>query len=211
MVFLVSFLIPTLKERSTKFKSLTEKIFLQIEEHNLQNVIEVISIYDNRSIPLSYKRNMMQKMCSGKYFIHLDDDDRIADDYCISIVTAYKTLKDKYKDDPDIITYNQFCEVNNKFFIVKTNPRSDMNLNYLETAHDNIPIYERVPWQYHLWNRKRFSHIYRTDADTNAREDQNWLKKVYLEYPKTFHNIDKVLHYYYFDANGIGENKSTCQ
>lgn len=216
MGYLVSFLIPTLRERSTKFKSLTDKIFLQIEEHNLQDEVEVLSIYDNRSINLSTKRNMMQKMARGMYFIHLDDDDRVADDYCITVVNVIRKLvKYSYAGTgdqpvPDVITYNQFCEVNGKFMIVKTNPKTDMKLNYVGMEGD-IPVYERIPWQFHLWLRARFQHIYRTDVDTNAREDQNWLKKIYLEYPNSFVNIDKILHYYYFDANGTGEDASTCQ
>ena len=218
MTYLISFLIPTLKERSTKFKSLTDKIFLQIEDNNLQDQIEVISIYDNRNLSLSLKRNMMQKICSGRYFIHMDDDDRIADDYCMTIIEEYTKLKQKYKYDPDVITYNQFCEVDDNMFIVKCNPQRDMSLTPCGNHYDKnmklngqTPEYERVPWQFCLWNRKRFAQIYRTDSDTNAREDQNWLKKVYLEYPKTFHNIDKVLHYYYFNSKGVGEDASTCQ
>jgi len=216
MTYLISFLIPTMRERTNKFKSLTDKIFLQIEEHNLQDEVEVLSIYDNRSIKLSTKRNMMQKMARGMYFLHLDDDDRVADDYCITVVTELRKLvKYSYAGTgnqpvPDVITYNQFCEVNGKFMIVKTNPKKDMSLNFLGMEGD-IPVYERSPWQWHLWNKARFGHIYRTDVDTNAREDQNWLKKAYLEYPNSFYNIDKILHYYYFDTNGTGENATTCQ
>ena len=216
MTYLISFLIPTLRERTNKFKSLTDKLFLQIEENNLQNEVEVLSLYDNRSVKLSVKRNMLQKIARGMYFIHMDDDDRAADDYCITVVDVIKKLiKNSHAGTgnspvPDVITYNQFCEVNGKFMIVKTNPHSNMKLNFLGMEGD-IPVYERIPWQYHLWLRAKFSHIYRTDSDTNAREDQNWLKKIYLEYPNSFYNIDKILHYYYFDANGTGENKSTCQ
>ena len=209
MAPLISFLIPTMRERSQKFKSLTDKLFIQIEENNLQEEVEVLSIYDNRNIRLCDKRNMLQKLSRGMYFIHLDDDDRVADDYCITVVNEIKELIKK-SPVPDCIMYNQMCEVNGKFFIVKTNPRSNMSLNKCG-VDDNIPVYERIPWQYHLWNKAKFSHIYRTDVDTNAREDQNWLKRIYLEYPQSFHNIDKILHYYYFDVNGTGENKTTCQ
>lgn len=216
MGYLISFLIPTLRERSDKFKSLTDKLFLQIEEHKLQNEVEVLSIYDNRNLKLSVKRNMLQKIARGMYFIHMDDDDRVADDYCITCVNEIKKLiKNSHAGTgnspvPDVITYNQFCEVNGKFMIVKTNPKTDMRLNYIGMEGD-IPVYERIPWQYHLWLRAKFQHIYRTDSDTNAREDQNWLKKIYLEYPNSFYNIDKILHYYYFDTNGVGENATTCQ
>jgi len=216
MAPLISFLIPTLRERKNKFKSLTDKIFLQIEENNLEEDVEVLSIYDNRTVPLSMKRNMMQKMCRGLYFLHLDDDDRVSDDYCITVVNKIKELLKESPLEggdepvPDCITYDQMAEVDDKFFIVKTNPMSSADLNII-SKNEGLTICERLPWQYHLWHRPRFGHIYRTDVDTKAREDQNWLKKVYLEYPKTFVNIDKVLHYYYFKSNGIGEEKTTCQ
>ena len=222
MTYLISFLIPTLKERTSKFKSLTDKIFSQIEASELQDKIEVISIYDNRSIPLSLKRNMMQKMCSGQYFIHMDDDDTIADDYCITVINEINNLRlqqQRYgKTMPDIITYDQQCLVDGSTFIVKTNPNRSFALSPTGNQYDSkmkcnglIPTYERMFWQYNLFNRKKYAHIYRTDSDTNQREDQNWLKKILLEYPKNFYNIDKILHYYFFDTNGVGENKSTCQ
>ena len=202
MAPLISFLIPTMRERSQKFKSLTDKIFLQIEEHNLQEEVEVLSIYDNRNIRLCDKRNMMQKLCRGMYFLHLDDDDRIADDYCITVVNEIKELIKKSPLEggdtvvPDCIMYNQMAEVNGQFFIVRSNPMSNMGLNKCGNIYQmndgNIPVYERIPWQYHLWNKAKFSHIYRTDVDTNAREDQNWLKKVILEYDLT--NVDLDLH-----------------
>ena len=180
MTPLISFLIPTLRERQKKFKSLTDEI-------------EIISIYDNRTIPLSKKRNMMQKMCSGMYFLHLDDDDRVADDYCVSCVTEIKKLIEDKEPMPDVIGYDQMCEVDDKFFIVKCSGQSGMGLTHTGMFAE------------------KFSSIYRTDVDTNAREDMNWLKKVFLEYPQGFHNIDKILHYYYFKTNGTGEDATTCQ
>ncbi len=216
MAPLISFLIPTLKEREKKFKSLSDKIYLQIEENNLQEKVEVLSICDNRNLKLCDKRNTLQKLCKGMYFIHLDDDDRVADDYCKTVCDQIEKLLDKSplrngtQFVPDCICYNQMCEVNGEFFIVKCKPNRDMGLTLVD-LNDGLKVFERIPWQFCLWNKARFSHIHRTDVDTNAREDQNWLKKVYLEYPKTFCNIDKVLHYYYFDAKGTGENKTTCQ
>lgn len=219
MGYLISFLIPTLRERSTKFKSLTDKLFLQIEEHNLQNEVEVISIYDNRSFSLCNKRNYLQKICSGHYFLHMDDDDQVADDYCITCVNEIKKLMKQGLNLPDIITYNQSCEVNKKFFIVKTNTSTSQNLQLVGHEGDvnKIPIYSRCAWQYHLFHKK-YKFIYRTESDSpdpvnkpHLNDDRNWIKKVFLENPKYYYNIDKILHYYYFDANGTGENKSTTQ
>ncbi len=73
---------------------------------------------------------------------------------------------------------------------------------------NNIQSFTRVPWQYHLWHREKYANIWRTDSDTNAREDQNWLKKIYLEYPKSQHHIKKILHTYNFGSDGV---ETTCQ
>jgi len=54
---------------------------------------------------------------------------------------------------------------------------------------------------------EKYKTIYRTDVDTNAREDQNWLKKLKLEYPKHMSYIDRVLHVYNFDD----PSNTTCQ
>ena len=129
MAPLISFLIPTLKEREKKFKSLSDKIYLQIEENNLQEKVEVLSICDNRNLRLCDKRNILQKMCNGLYFIHMDDDDRVAEDYCKTVCDEIEKLLDKSDPIPDCIMYNQMAEVNGNFFIVRTNPRSNMSLN----------------------------------------------------------------------------------
>jgi len=201
--YLVSVLIPTLLERKDKFKSLLDKIEIQIEENNLQDKVEVLSICDNRNIKLSEKRNRMQQMAQGKYFFHLDDDDTISDDYFITTCKVIESIKG---DLPDVITYDQFCKVNGDEFIVSASLGCGC-MGLVGTMH-KAKIFTRLPWQYHLWNREKYAKIWRTDSDTNAREDQNWLKKIYLEYPETQTHIDKILHYYYFGTDGI---PTTCQ
>ena len=70
------------------------------------------------------------------------------------------------------------------------------------------PEYLRYPWQFNLWNTQRFGGVLRTDSDTNAREDQNWLKKVLLEYPVSMEYVrDYIGHEYHFED----PSKSTCQ
>lgn len=206
MTYLVSVLIPTLVERKDKFKNLLDKIQIQIDENNLKDLVQIISICDNRNLRLSEKRNTMQSLTTGEYFFHLDDDDNIADDYFKVVCDEIKKLKEK-EDLPDVITYDQFCKVNGDEFIVS----ADLNcktFGLVPISNDKVSKFTRLPWQYHLWRTKKYAKIWRTDSDTNAREDQNWLKKVYLEYPKTEHHIDKILHYYYFGTDGI---PSTCQ
>tara|TARA_R110000824_G_scaffold76335_1_gene193388 strand:- start:238 stop:855 length:618 start_codon:yes stop_codon:yes gene_type:complete len=202
--YLVSILIPTLLERKDKFAELLEKIEKQIKENQLEDLVEILSICDNRNIKLSEKRNRMQQMAQGQYFMHLDDDDTISEDYLKTVIDEIKKL-DK---EVDVITYDQFCKVNGDEFIVSASFNAGAGLTPMGINDNGIKLFIRVPWQYSLWNTKKYSKIWRTDADTNAREDQNWLQRVYLEYPQTQHHIDKILHTYLFGTDGVA---STCQ
>jgi hypothetical protein len=206
MTYLVSILIPTLIERREEFSKMIDKLYRQIEAGNYQKKIEILYICDDRSVKLSEKRNMLQKLSKGKYFLHLDDDDELDDYFCQSVVDHIeKDLPVYQTKDPDCIGYNQLARVSGKRFIVIPHIQHNFGLNPAPDKN-GYPAYYRYPWQYCLWHEK-YKKIYRTDSDTNAREDQNWLKKVLLEYPKNMSYIDRVLHYYNFDD----PSKTTCQ
>ena len=57
---LISILIPTISERGEQFQKLQDGLYTQIKANNLEKKVEIISIADNRTIPLSQKRNMLQ-------------------------------------------------------------------------------------------------------------------------------------------------------
>lgn len=211
---LVSILIPTLFERLSTYTPMVEDLYKQIKDNNLQDKVEVISICDNRTVPLSVKRNMMQKMAKGLYFTHLDDDDNFTSDYCVKIVEHIEGLSTHRTDLPDIIAYDQKCFVKDDIFIVKPSLNHGMKLEYVPwnvpkgEGCENIKTFYRTPWQWALWNRKRFGFVYRSDSDTNAREDQNWLKKVHLEYPKSMSVLENWIgHEYHYED----PSKTTCQ
>lgn len=209
MTYLVSILIPTLIERKSVFNELVDGIHKQIKAGGYEKKVEIVSICDDRSILLCDKRNMMQKMCSGKYFMHLDDDDELDDTFCESVVKHIEDIPIFQTNEPDVIGFNQLAKVRGDRFIVKPNINRDFNLSPIQRSKSNqtgYQEYERYPWQYSLWNKK-YKRIYRTDVDTNAREDQNWLKKITLEYPKSMSYIDRVLHVYNYDD----PSNTTCQ
>tara|TARA_R110000787_G_scaffold159484_1_gene273266 strand:- start:57 stop:680 length:624 start_codon:yes stop_codon:yes gene_type:complete len=206
---LISILIPTLVERKGKFLELLHGLERQINKHDLKKKVEIISICDNRTIPLSTKRNMLQKLSNGKYFTHLDDDDELSHNYCKTVVDHIE----KMQGSVDVITYDQKCFVCDSKFIVKSSLNYPTNLiacgNQLDPdgkINKEIEAFIRFPWQYSLWSEK-FKKVYRSDSDTNAQEDINWLKKVKLEYPKTSSNIDFIGHIYHFEDPSL----STCQ
>ncbi len=209
-MYLVSILIPTLLERTEQFQKMVNRLYKQINDNTLQTKIEVIYICDNRTIPLSKKRNMMQKMCNGLYFTHLDDDDNFTDNYCMSVVKFIEGMGKPL----DIISYNQLAYVKNDKFIVVPSMTHGLNLTPKDIEFDEdmnplktLPTFLRYPWQWCLWRTERFRKVYRTDVDKNAREDQNWLKKCSLEYPKNMGYINEILHHYHYEK----PEKSTCQ
>jgi len=208
---LVSILIPTLFERMDIFQPKLQSLYKQIKDNNLEDKVEVIVMSDNRTLKLSEKRNTMQKLARGLYFTHLDDDDNFTEDYCVKVVEHIENLGTYHNKLPDIIGYDQKCFVKDSVFILKPS----LNFGFrMEEAPRNVPhpydvpVYFRTPWQWCLWNTERFQHVWRTDSDTNAREDQNWLKRVHLDYPKSMSVIENWIgHEYHFEDPSI----STCQ
>jgi len=206
-MYLISILIPTILERQDVFNKLVDGLYKQIKDNNLQDKVEVISICDNRTIPLVEKRNALQKLSSGKYLTHLDDDDNFSDDYCVRCVNAIENLS----EECDIITYDQKCFVNDDIFIVSPNVASNFNLNPCPPKY-NLKTFERYPWQYHLFH-KRFKEVYRTESDSPDKikkpamfDDLNWLKKIKLEYPQSVFHIDFIGHVYHFEKGIEGSS-----
>ena len=129
--------------------------------------------------------------------------------YLVSILIPTLIERKSVLNEPDVIGFNQLAKVRGGRFIVKPNINCNFNLSPIpksKSNHTGYQEFERYPWQYNLWHEK-YKTIYRTDVDTNAREDQNWLKKIKLEYPKHMSYIDRVLHVYNFDD----PSNTTCQ
>ncbi|HAW79661.1 MAG TPA: hypothetical protein DCX27_08085 [Balneola sp.] len=208
---LVSILIPSLVERLPVFTPKLEGLYKQIKDNNLEDKVEIIVITDNRTMNLSEKRNTMQKLARGKYFTHLDDDDNFTDDYCKKVVEHIEQLLVNHTDYPDIIGYDQKCFVEDKVFVLKPSLNHGFVMENcppnLKHPYD-VPVYYRTPWQWMLWRSERFQHVWRSEADTRAREDVNWLKRVHLEYPESMSIIENWIgHEYHFED----PSKSTCQ
>jgi len=61
-MYLISILIPTLLERQDVFDKMVNGLYKQIKDNNLEDKVEVISICDNRNIPVVEKRNAVTKI-----------------------------------------------------------------------------------------------------------------------------------------------------
>ena len=202
--YLVSILIPTLLERIDIYKSMVEDLYKQIKDNNLEDKVEIISICDNRTIPLVEKRNYLQKLSRGKYFTHLDDDDNFATDYCKRVIDFIEKLEQKNKE-VDIIAYDQKCFVKDDIFILEPHINAPLKIVNQHKKY-GLNAYYRYAWQFHLFH-KRFIEVYRTESDSPDKikkpamyDDLNWLKKVQLEHPKNMEVIKNYIgHEYHFE------------
>jgi hypothetical protein len=97
---LLSIIIPTVKIREKHLNRLLSLLESQINEHNLQDKIEILVHQDSMQTSLGDKANVMIQRASGLFVVGMGDDDTISDNYC-------KILCDTIESNPDVdqITY----------------------------------------------------------------------------------------------------------
>jgi glycosyltransferase involved in cell wall biosynthesis len=81
----LSILIPTVPIRKPLLDELLSHLDMQIKKYNLESRVEVLVYEDNFENSVGSKRNTLYEKASGKYVLILDDDDKISDDFCITI------------------------------------------------------------------------------------------------------------------------------
>ena len=80
--------IPTIESRKVQFDALMSNIRSQIELSGTQDVVEVISLCDNKEISIGLKRDRLIQMATGKYLVMIDDDDTISRYFVQDVVEA---------------------------------------------------------------------------------------------------------------------------
>ena len=196
---LLTIMIPTIISRKDKFFTITEKLMKQIKENDLEDLVEIISHFDNKTVGLSYKRTNMLRTTGGKFVASLDDDDDVSNDYIISIVEAIKNNL-----DADVITFKQHCNCDGNEFYVD----SDIN-KPLGKQKINNNTFIRYPWIWCAWRKEKVDiFVYNDIGKINYREDEFWLKHVReSDRIKKEVKIDKVLHYYRFSSKNTETQK----
>jgi hypothetical protein len=96
----LSICIPTVKGREVQFKKL--KAFILKQAEPFKDMVEIVSICDNKEISIGEKRNRMYKLCKGLYAWQIDDDDWIADN-------ALELIFSHIDKDKDCITFKEKC------------------------------------------------------------------------------------------------------
>ena len=193
MVYKFSILIPTLHTRMENFQKLINKIIKKINENNLQNEIQIISHFDNKTIGLSKKRTEMLSNAIGDFITFIDDDDDISDDY---IKLIYHTIINN--PDSDVITFMQHCNVDGRKF----NLICDINYNTSLNKTNNPNLFIRYPWIWCVWKRDKVKNNLFYDENPNRKnygEDAVWCKNNIKNIKKET-KINKILHYYQYSS-----------
>lgn len=92
---MLSILIPTLNSRSYILSKLQSEIERQIDElPKKMDKVEVIICADDGGMSIGSKRQHLLESALNEYVVFIDDDDEIASDYVLQILTALKSKPD---------------------------------------------------------------------------------------------------------------------
>ncbi len=89
MKYTLSIQIPTLNARKKQFNKLHESLLKQKTDE-----VEIIFESDNKEISIGAKRERLLMRSNAKYFVQVDDDDSLADDYIAKVLIALKQKPD---------------------------------------------------------------------------------------------------------------------
>jgi len=157
--------------------------------------VEIIVLADNKKQVLGHKRNLLVGMAQGNYIVFVDDDDRVSDDYIVSLLEATSTGADSIVFDA-MVTLNgdggKLC-----------NYSKEHKRDYNSGAG-----YYRIP--NHICCIKRSVSLNAKFPDILFGEDAAYSKDL-LPFIKTEHRIDRVLYYYDYDPRTTETRPATPQ
>jgi len=85
---ILSILIATLESRRIAFESIYSCLRHQVVSYGYHGRIEILSNRDAGQKTIGQKRNELLARATGDYVCHVDDDDRVSDDYVSRIAVA---------------------------------------------------------------------------------------------------------------------------
>jgi len=142
---LLSILIPTVLERSERFIRLKNFIDSQIKEYDLNGLVEVLFIQDNKELTIGEKRNRLYRMANGVYSWQIDDDDSIHHQAIPLIVDELMG------EDCDCVGFKELCifdgkRVESSNFSIKYGGWADNvdGFNHVRTPFFKTPIKTRL-------------------------------------------------------------------
>ena len=191
----LSILILSIPERIEKLKNLYERLSEQITGDN----VEILTLMDNKSFHIYEKRNELLDMARGEYICFVDDDDWIDREFVPSVLSVMD-------DKPDVITFKQHCNYNNKPFDVifsiehNWDPMDPLTYNYGAQRYNDIkrPPFHMCPFRSEISKSERFREKY--DEMGQSCEDADWLLRLYPKV-KSEMFIDATLHHYIYNSD----------
>lgn len=193
---ILSVLIPTVFDREEQYKSLKRIIHEQTYANHdwLSEIVEVLSLSDNKEMTIGEKRELLYKKASGLYSWQIDDDDSIADDAISLILQAIK-------ENPgvDCVTFRENCIMNGEY------KSSNHSLKYDDWA-DNVDGYDfvRTPFYKDVIKTEIAKSV--TFEKIRYGEDHAWARAL-KPHLKTEYHIDKELYYYIYAPKDTHEER----
>jgi glycosyltransferase involved in cell wall biosynthesis len=176
----LSILTPTIPNRESQLKALSEKLAKQIGDLPVEHLI----LSDNRKRSIGEKRQSLVDIANGEYIAFCDDDDNVSDNYVSALLQAIETKA-------DVITFNQKAIYNGLESEVHFGIRNQ------DSQFNPGGITLRGPWHVCAWNRQKVKGC--VFGFSNYGEDLVWSHQARKRI-KTGHHIYKVLHTYIHDA-----------
>lgn len=190
----LSILIATVGHRSDKFLFLLDNLLHQAQGKD----IEIIAYWNNGEISIGNIRQDLIKEAKGEYICFIDDDDGVPDYYCEEILN---NLGEDYVGFR-VELFEQNRQMKPVFH----------SLIHQVWYDDQFAYYRGVTHLNPIRRELALEGIFSTNG---AGEDASWAKSI-QHLPKTEKYIDKVMYYYYHDADntmfgGINRNKESYQ
>lgn len=183
---LLSVLIPSIPRRISKLSHLIATLEAQADPQ-----LEVIVLLDNCKRHLGAKRNEMMRMAQGRYLMHCDDDEGLADDF-------FATLKPELQHGVDVVAYDAGVSLNGspQFRVRTVLGAANEQPQHLPGGRYSDIV--RNFWHWNCW-RTDFARRFSFPAHFDGAEDAFWLRQCWPEI-KTHRKVDKVLFFHNYDA-----------
>ena len=180
----LSILILTLPTRIDSYATLIKSLNQQVIENNLINRVQILTLCDTKEISVGEKRNILLNKSCGRYVCFIDDDDVIAPNYLIKIISALSS-------NADVIT---FCGD-----YMENSIRTEFSISMVHRGNFNHPnIFYRLP--NHLCPVKREIALSCQFTDKNYGEDSDYAEKI-NKYLKNEYHIQDKLYFYMYNSN----------
>lgn len=179
----LSILIPTLPETYSINRLARLNRILDPQISKYKDKVEKIIHDAGRSMPTGQKRNELIARAEGEYFIQIDSDDVVSDNYVEEILNAIE-------QGPDVVTFRGYITEDRgprKNFVIKLGERYEERNGVYYRYCNHLCAFKKSVVQH-----VKFPHIHK-------QEDYQWATEIHnRRLCKTEVHIEKDLYWYDF-------------